>query len=112
VVQALDEHALFLSSFLSYEIPHEEMAEFIKPLPRCKGLVELCRAQPAAGSTFARIFDAYHLAPAATSIPDLTQHFQEFCFSVLNALSVAGVDFLLRPEIVLCPHLTSSRVFR
>ena len=90
-VQALDENAMFLSSFLSYDMPHEEMADFIRPLPRCKGLVELCRAQPAAGRTFARVFDAYHLAPAATSIPEITQHFQEFCVNVMNALSVAGM---------------------
>lgn len=88
--QAGDGHAALLASYLSYEVAVEEMADFIKPLARSKGLAELCKVQPVAGKTFANIFDAYHVAAAAGSIPDLVQHFQEFCVNVLNALGVAG----------------------
>lgn len=97
-MQALDEHAALLASFLSYEVAVEDMVEFIKPLPRNKGLAELCRVQADAGKTFSRLFDAYHVATAAISIPEIVQHFQEFCVNVLNALGVAGVLlYLLHP---------------
>jgi hypothetical protein len=89
-LQSLEESAALLASFLSYEVEVDDMIEFIKPLPRYKGLADLCEVQPIAGKTFARIFDAYHTVIAAVSIPELVQHFQEFCVNVLNALGVAG----------------------
>jgi hypothetical protein len=100
ILQALEEHASYLRSFVG-TASLEDVSSFLRPLDRCKDLVDACRQNSGVGTVFAAVYHAYHASYAACSVPANAAHFREFCMSVLAALSLAGVlTMLVSPKFL------------
>jgi hypothetical protein len=79
----------------------EDVSAFLRPLDRCKDLIDACRYNPAVGSVFGAVYSVYHSSFAAQSIPANAAHFREFCMTVLAALGLAGARAHLSDPCIL-----------
>jgi hypothetical protein len=99
-MQALEEHASYLRSFLG-TASLQDVSSFLRPLDRCKDLVDACRQNSGVGTVFAAVYNAFHASYDARSVPANAAHFREFCMSVMAALGLAGVlAMLARPRLL------------
>lgn len=93
VVQALRDHADYLCKYMGSKVNVQEVAEFLQPLERTKGLVELCQRNPSAGSVVAAIYQTYMDCFNAVCCLQNASRLQDFCLDITCLLEAAGVPF-------------------
>lgn len=89
-VQGLRDHADYLCRFMDPKVNVVAVTEFLQPLERTKGLVELCQKNVRAGALVAAVYQTYNDCFGAVCCLQNASRLQEFCLDITCVLEATG----------------------